>query len=52
MFRHTSRLQFESQPDPVYAPCLTKKHIRERQILPDLEKHMSTGPNAATSSHS
>jgi hypothetical protein len=42
MFRHTSRLQFESkpdQPDPVYAPCLTKEHIRELQILPDLEKH-------------
>jgi hypothetical protein len=39
MFRHTSRLQFESKPDPVYAPCLTKEHIRELQILPDLEKH-------------
>jgi hypothetical protein len=37
MFRHTSRLQFESKPDPVYAPCLTKEHIRELQILPDLE---------------
>jgi hypothetical protein len=37
MFRHTSHLQFESKPDPVYAPCLTKEHIRELQILPDLE---------------